>query len=83
MYPLIVIMPAQSLWQRQYCDSNMDMVPPNVILSMKVFLQKKVKIVLQMKSYPPKVITCPDCGINLEGNTSRNKVLEKLAVKYF
>merc|ERR1712192_41216 len=32
---------------------------------------------------PPKVITCPDCGINLEGNTSRNKVLEKLAVKYF
>merc|ERR1719342_126109 len=32
---------------------------------------------------PPKVLTCPDCGIDLEGNTSRNKVLEKLAVKYF
>jgi len=32
---------------------------------------------------PPKVLSCPDCGIDLDGNTSRNKVLEKLAVKYF
>jgi len=30
---------------------------------------------------PPILSTCPDCGTQLQGQTSRNKVLEKLAVK--
>jgi len=32
---------------------------------------------------PPTLTTCPECGHALKGQTSRNKVLEKLAVKYF
>lgn len=32
---------------------------------------------------PPSLLSCPDCGILLQGSTSRNRVLEKLAAKYF
>jgi len=32
---------------------------------------------------PPILVNCPDCGCGLQGQTSRNKVLEKLALKHF